>query len=168
MLDHILYDARELGRLERQAADLVVGDHVDQETAAQQQGELAEVDLGHEYLVVAAQHVGQVRGERVEVPQVGPGHRAPGVADPPDPGPDGAVGRAPAEHQDAGGAAGVVDLQQRDVGGDPVDLGLAQPDHPVVVVRVVGNRPGDVGLLDAADPVLEPGGAGNGPRPGQR
>src|ERR1017187_9070222 len=141
MTDHILYDVRELGRLEGQAADLVVGDHVDQETAAQQQGELAEVDFRYQDLVVAMQHVGQVRRERVEVPQVGLGDHMPGLAHPPDPGPDGAVGRAPAEHQDTGAAVRVVDLKRRDVGGDPVDLGPAQPDHPVMVVRVVGDRP---------------------------
>src|ERR1700733_3887766 len=85
MADHILYDARELGRLEGQAADLVVGNHVDQETAAKQQGELAEVDLRDQDLVVAVEHVGQVPRERVEVPQVGLGHRAARGADPPDP-----------------------------------------------------------------------------------
>src|ERR1022692_3178648 len=52
-------------------------------------------------------------------------------------------------------------------GRAPVDLRLPQPDHLVVVVGVVGDVARAVGLLDPADPVLEPGRAGNRPRPGQ-
>ena len=44
--DQVADGLGELGRLERQAADLVVADGVDEVLAAQQQRELAEVHLG--------------------------------------------------------------------------------------------------------------------------
>ena len=50
----------------------------------------------------------------------------------------------------------------------PSTLACADPDHQVVVGRVVGDVAGAVGLLDAADAVLEAGRAGDRPRAGQR
>jgi len=97
---------------------------------------------------------------------VGAGNSVSGLARGPDGGRDRAVGRAPPEHEHPRGPRRVVDLE---VGhGHSVDLGLAQPRHPVVVVGVVGDVAGDIGLLDAADPVLQPRRAGNRPRTGQR
>ena len=61
MPDHILYDTGELGRPEGQAADLVVGDHVDQEPAAEHQRGWPRLIFRHQHLVVAAEHVRQVR-----------------------------------------------------------------------------------------------------------
>ncbi len=84
-----------------------------------------------------------------------------------DRGPDGPVGRAPAEDQQVA-LLRPEDLERRDVVGDARDLGRAQGLHPVVVVRVVADVAGDVGLLQPADPVLEAGRAGDGPRPRQR
>ena len=80
---------------------------------------------------------------------------------------DRAVGRAPAEHERVG-AVGVVDRELGDVVRDPGHLRRAQARHQVVVLGVVGDRAGHVGLLEPADPVLEPGRAGNRPRPRER
>ena len=78
---------------------LVVADDVDEVARAQQQGELAEVHLGHEHLVVARQDLAEVVGERVEVAQVHLGDVVAGLADPAYAGADRTVGRAPAQHQ---------------------------------------------------------------------
>src|SRR6266545_2759167 len=72
--DHFLDDAGQLGRAERQPANTVVGDHVDQEPAAQDERQLAEVDLGNQHLVVGAQYLAEVSGERGEMAQVRLGH----------------------------------------------------------------------------------------------
>ena len=45
---------------ERQAAHLVVGEHVDQVLGAQQHRQLAQVHLRHDHPVVRAQHVAEV------------------------------------------------------------------------------------------------------------
>ena len=90
----------ELGGLEGQAVDVVVADGVDEVLAAQQQGELAEVHLGHEHLVVALEDLAEVLRERVEVAQVDLGDVVAGLADPAAAGADRAVRRAPADHQD--------------------------------------------------------------------
>ena len=63
--------------------------------AAQQQGELAQVDLRHQHLVVAPQHLAEVGRERVEVAQVGLGDLVPRLARAADRRPDRAVGRRP-------------------------------------------------------------------------
>ena len=135
---------------------------------AQQHRQLAEVHLGHDDVPVCGEHLAGVGRERVEVPQVGLGHREPLRPKGSRGGRDRSVGRAPPEHQHLGVAVGVVDLERVDGGRDPVDLRRAQPGHQVVVVGVVGDVAGDVGLLDAADAVLEPRGAGDRPRAGQR
>src|ERR1044071_1216318 len=80
--DHLLDDSGEFGRAERQAADPVIGDDVDQEPAAQHERELAEVDLGDQHLVVAAEHLAEVGRERRQVAEVGLGDRAAGPPDP--------------------------------------------------------------------------------------
>ena len=157
----------ELGGLEGHAVDLVVADGVDEVLAAQQQGELAEVHLGAEHLVVALEDLAEVLGERVEVAQVHLGDVVAGLADPADAGADRAVRRAPADDQDLGLAGRVVDHERRQRVGDPVDLRLAGADHQVVVGGVVGDVAVALALLEAADAVLEPGGAGDRPRPGQ-
>ena len=158
----------ELGGLERQAADLVVADRVDEVLGAQQQRELAEVHLGHQHLVVALEDLAEVLGERVEVAQVHLRHVVAGLADAADAGADRAVRRAPADHQHlaprpdgSSTSSGGSDV------GDPVDLGLAGPDHQVVVGRVVGDVAVALALLEAADAVLEAGGAGDRPGPRQ-
>ena len=97
--DHV----RQLLGLERQAADLVVADGVDEVLRAQQHRELpravAEVHLRHQHLVVAAQHVAEVGRERVEVAQVGLGDLDAVSAHEPAGRADRAVRGAPAEHQ---------------------------------------------------------------------
>ena len=154
--------------MERQAAQLGVRRDVDQELAAQQQRQLAEVELGDQHPRGSARSTSPVfGGQRVEVTQVRLRDLVAGVAGASNRGRDRAVRRPPAEHEQLGIAGRVVDLERRDARGDPVDLGLAQPDHRVVVRRVVGDVAGAVGLLDAADPVLEPGRARDRPRPGE-
>src|SRR5690606_15174904 len=123
-----------------------------------------EVDLGEENLVIGTQHVAGVGGQRVQVAQVGLRDLASGTAHPAYRRGDQTVGGAPAEHEHAGVAVGVVDREGRHL--DAVHLGLAQPDHAVVVVGVVGDVPRDVGLLDAADAVLQAGRTGDRPRAG--
>ena len=141
---------------------------VDEVAGTQQHRQLAEVHLGDDDVPVCGEDVAGVGRERVEVPQVGLGHREPLRAKGSRGGGDRSVGRAPPEHQHLGVAVGVLDLERVDGGGDPVDLRGAQPGHEVVVVGVVGDVAGDVGLLDAADAVLQPRGARDGPRAGQR
>src|ERR1700740_3643852 len=62
--DHILDDAGQFRRLEREPANPVVGDHVDEISPAEHQGQLTEVDLGNQHLVVAVQHLAKVGRER--------------------------------------------------------------------------------------------------------
>jgi len=81
---------------------------------------------------------------------------------------DRAVCPAPAEHEELRLAAGVVDLELRDVPGDACDLLRAEPRHQVVVLGVVGDVAGAVRLLEAADPVLQPRRARQRPRPRER
>ena len=155
----------ELGRLQRQAAHVVVADHVDEVLRADQHRELAEVHLGHHHRVVPLEDLAEVLGERVEVTQVDLRDVVPGLADAAAGRADRAVRRAPAEHEDLGlRRDGVVDLHRRQRVGDPVDLGLADADHVVVVARVVGDVAVAVALLEATDAVLETGGAGDRPR----
>ena len=80
---------------------------------------------------------------------------------------DGGPGGSPSEHEHLGvGVA--VDRRRWDVRGDRRDLGGADVHHPLVVRRRVVDVPGAVGLLQPADAVHEPGGAGDGPRAGER
>src|SRR5581483_8892290 len=94
----------------------------------------------------------------VDTAVAGPGPVHAGVDDTP--------GAAPAEDQQPG-ALDLVDLEGRDVLGDPGHLGRPEADHLLVVVGVVGDVARPVLLLDAADAVHEAGGPGGGPRPGQ-
>src|SRR5690242_15729710 len=57
-------------RAQREAADAVVADRVDEELRPDELEQLAEVHLGDEHLLVAAQHVAGVPRERVDVAQV--------------------------------------------------------------------------------------------------
>ena len=75
------------------------------------------------------------------------------AADPRDGRPDGARDRAPAEDQHLRVPVRVVDLQRREIGGDPLDLGRAEVRHPLVVLRLVADVPGHVLTLQTADPV---------------
>src|SRR5436189_216583 len=84
-----------------------------------------------------------------------------------DGGPDGAVGRAPAEDQQVA-AVWPEDLERRDVPGDACHLGLTIELHPMVVVRVVADVAGHIGLLEATDAMLEPGRARHSPWPRER
>src|SRR3546814_14888548 len=113
--------------------------------------------------VVALQELAEVVRERVEVAQVHLGHVVAGLADAADSGADRAVRRSPAEHEDLCGTRGIVHLERGQRVGDAVDLGLAQPDHLVVVGRIVGDVAVTVPLLQPADAVLAAGGAGHRP-----
>ena len=75
------------------------------------------------------------------------------------------VRAAPREHEQVG-AFLVVDLEVGHV--DAGDLLRAQLRHQVVVLGVVRDVARLVRLLEAADPMLEPGRAGNRPRPRER
>ena len=150
-----------------QPGDLGEARHVDQVAAAQQHGELAQVELGAQHLRVAGQDVAQVGGERVEVGEVRLGDALAGRPESTDPGGDGTPGRSPPDDEQLG-AVLLVELHAGDVGRDAVDLLLAEPHHVLVVVGLVADVAVAVVLLDAADAVLQPGGAGQRPRPGER
>src|SRR5436309_3187484 len=65
-----LDSAGELFRFERQTADAVVGDRVDEELRAQQHRELTKVHLRYDDLAVARQDVAGVGGQWVQMPQM--------------------------------------------------------------------------------------------------
>src|SRR3546814_16073540 len=111
--------------------------------------------------VVALQELAEVVRERVEVAQVHLGHVVAGLADAADSGADRAVRRSPAEHEDLCGTRGIVHLERGQRVGAAVDLVLAQPDHLVVVGRIVGDVAVTVALLEPAVGLFEAGGAGN-------
>ena len=71
--------------------------------------------------------------------------------------------RAPADDQHVGIDV-AVHLDRRDVGGDRGDLGGAQVDHALVILRRVVDVAGAVGLLQPADAVHEPWRTGDRPR----
>src|SRR5262245_21571262 len=60
----------DLAHLERTALHLVEADRVDEVLGPQQPYELAEVDLGHEHLSVAAEDLAEVGRQRVQVAEV--------------------------------------------------------------------------------------------------
>ena len=161
--EHVL----QLLGAERQTGDLRVAQDVDEVSAAQQQRELAEVHLGHQHAAVAAQDVAEVGRQRAEVAQVRGGRScgracAPGARAAP-------IGPYVEPQPSTSSSASPVGSSTSTSGdGDAVDLRRAQPDHPVVVGRVVGDRAAAVGLLQPADPVLQPRRAGHGPGPGER
>ena len=76
-VDRVLQDGGELGRPEGHPADLRVALDVDQVLRAQQHRQLAEVHLGEDDAVVAAQDVAEVGRHRVQVAQVDLGDRRP-------------------------------------------------------------------------------------------
>ena len=158
----------ELGRLQRQPADVVVADGVDQVARPHQHRELTEVHLGDQHLVVALEHVAEVARERVEVAQVHLRDVVAGRAHTAYAGADRAVRRPPAEDQDLRAPVGVVDLQRRERLRDPLHLRRARADHEVVVGGVVGDVPVAVALLEPADAVLQARRTRDRPRPRQR
>src|SRR4051812_205915 len=62
---------RDLGDPERLAADPVVALRVDQELGPDQHQELAEVDLRDQDPAIAAKNLLRIRGEGVEMPEMG-------------------------------------------------------------------------------------------------
>ena len=74
--------------------------------------------------------------------------------------------RTPPEHEEVR-AIGVVDFERRDVVGDPRDAVGPDARHQRVVLGLVADVSGHVLLFEASDPMLEPGRAGNRPRPGE-
>src|SRR5262245_11716402 len=166
-VDHVLDHSGQLLGLERQAGYSVVADRVDEEPSADQQGELAEIHLRDDHLVIFAYDIAGIRGERVEVAEVGVGHRQALRADAAARGADGPVGRTPAEDEYPRLARGIVDLQRRNARRDSVDLRLARADHEVVVGRVIGDVAVTVCLFDTADAVLEARSPWDRPRPSE-
>ena len=61
---------------ERFALHFVVAHGVDQELAADQQPQLAEIQFGNQHFFVALEHVAQIARERIQMPQMSMGHRA--------------------------------------------------------------------------------------------
>ena len=123
----------EHGRLQGQAADLVVADDVDEVLRAQQQGQLAEVHLGHQHLVVALQHVAEVVREGVQVAQVRLRDVVAGLAHAAYAGADRAVRRSPAQHEHSGVSGGVLDLERGDGARDGIDPVLRQESAKITV-----------------------------------
>src|SRR2546427_1361936 len=107
----------DLGDPERLAADPVVAFGIDQELGPDQHEQLAEVDLRDEHLAVASKDLVGVRGERVEMAQVGVSNASALGLEPFDSTPDRPVGRAPAEDQQVASIR-AVNLERRDVVGD--------------------------------------------------
>src|SRR3979409_179796 len=69
-MDDLLDGEGELLGLERPSIDLVVRVGVDQVFRPEQGGQLPEVHLGHDHLLVAPQHLTEVLREGVEVAQM--------------------------------------------------------------------------------------------------
>ena len=125
------------------------------------------VEFGHDHLAVAGEDLAEIGRQRIEVDEMDRRHLVAGTSAALDRGVDRCPRRAPADHQHVGiDVAAHVD--RRDVGGDRGDLGGAQVDHPLVVLRRVVDVAGAVGLLQPADAVHQPGRTGDRPRTGQR
>ncbi|CFR67365.1 Uncharacterised protein [Mycobacterium tuberculosis] len=73
---------------------------------------------------------------------------------------DWAVGAAPPDQQQLGVPGRIIDFQIGNM--DTVDLGLAQPDHEVMISRLVGDVARAIGSFQPADAVFQTGGARNG------
>ena len=159
----------QLGCGERQPAHRRVACDVDEVLRAQQQGQLAEVHLRHDDPLVGAEHVAGVGRERVEVAQVGPGDRAPGVADQP--------GRAPRSGRRSSPSRAPARRRRRS-GRPPRGRAIvaAIPSTLAWRRRVIGRgcrgrrRCSPVTSAFSMPPiaVLQARRAGDGPRPGQR
>ncbi len=134
---------------------------------AQDADELAVIELGHEHVVEAPEHIGEVRRQGPHVAEHDAADTRPLVH-----GPFGgllncALRRAPAEHEQV--AVGMaVHLRRRNVLGHV--LHLLRPDlhHLLVVLRVVGDIAGLVFFLQPPEAMLQIGRAGPGPDTGQR
>src|SRR5262249_15300662 len=90
----------DLDDAERLATDAVEATDVDQELGAEEHRQLAEVDLGHEHVLVTAQNRLCVLGKRVHVPHMGVSHAPTLCLKPFDGTSDSAVRRAPAEDEE--------------------------------------------------------------------
>src|SRR5438128_4011309 len=99
---------------ERLAADAVVADRVDEEAAADEQEQLSQVDLRDQHVAVRPQHLLEVAGKRIEMPQVRMRDAATALLQPFHSAADGAVGRAPAQDEQVA-ARRSEHLQLRDV-----------------------------------------------------
>ena len=175
----------ELGGRERQAADLVVADDVDEvlaRAAAARAGRGS--SRGRAPCRSGARTSPRFGGNGLRWRRCAWATGVPGACGPArHAGADRAVGRAPAEHQHARRRRS--GRRPRAAGSSsamPSTLAWRGADHEVVVGRVVGDVAGAVGLLDAADAVLEaracrgsptagpasPGRAGRARRPGCR
>src|SRR4051812_28234901 len=71
VIDGLLKDLRELLGLERHSADLGVRACVHQVPGAQESGELSEVHLRHDHLVVTRKNLAEIPWEGVDVAQMG-------------------------------------------------------------------------------------------------
>src|SRR6185295_19814815 len=100
-------------------------------------------------------------------PQMSRRHPFTRSADTLDGGPDRAGRRPPPEHQELGVAGRVVDLERRDVGGDPLDLLASDLRHPLVVLGLVADVARPILPLKATDPMLEAGRARDRPGTGE-
>src|SRR5262249_23992679 len=130
IFDNFFQHRLQLGGGERQAADLVVGDHIDQVATADDVGELAQVHLPDDHLRVPLENLAEVARQRVEVAQVGLGDGEPALPQRPGRRADRPVRRAPAEHQHRGVAVGVVEHQVGYL--DRLDPGRPGTHHEVV------------------------------------
>ena len=157
----------DLAGRERETLDLAQRPGVDEVLGADDAGELAGVELGHEHLREASHDVAEVARQRVEVGDVDPRHLAAVAATALHGGVDGGPRRAPPDDEQLGVVV-ADDRQRRDVLGDGRHLGGAEVDHPLVVLRRVVDVAGAVLLLDAADAVHQARRAGDRPRAGQR
>ena len=70
LFQHRLDLVNQLGNCERFALNFVVSNGVDQELTANQKSQLPKIQLGNKYFFVTLQHIAQIAGERIQVPQM--------------------------------------------------------------------------------------------------
>ena len=129
---------------------------------ADEQRQLATVQLGDEYFSVAGQQTAEVAWKRVQVTQVRMGDGVAPCAALADGGRDGAAGAAPAQHQEVGFIRNVGRLLSHEL-GDELHLVGAQSAHVFVVLGLVAHIARLVLLLQTAEAMLETRCAGHGP-----
>src|SRR5207248_8193389 len=135
--------------------DTRVALRVDEVLRTDEPGQLPEVELGNEHLVVSGEHITKVGGERVQMPQVRVRDLQPTTSDATNGRGRCAPRTTPTEHEERR-AVLVVQLDAWDVACDTGDLGRTQTRHLVVVLGVVADVARPVLLLDAADAVHQP------------
>ena len=149
--------------------NLVEADGIHKVLGPDEQQELPHVHLGDEHPVEARDDLAEVFRERVEMSQVNGGYRGPPRLEDADGRGDGSVCASPTDDEQLARFL-PHDFRRGNVFGDARDFCRADPDHVLVVGRLVAEGARSVLLLDSADPVLQSRCSGfrPGPREGLR